>query len=80
MSAREQAVRDYIVAALREAGAMYENGAREFLAEHDAAVRAEVLREVADFVRDAHFRDGLSVQEIGTGLRFMAGTNTTQET
>jgi hypothetical protein len=44
------------------------------------AYRAEVLREAADFVRDAHFRDGLSVQEIGTALRFMADTNTTQGT
>lgn len=44
----------------------------------DAAVpsapadRAAILREAADFLRDAHFRDGLSVQEIGTALRHMA--------
>lgn len=34
--------------------------------------RAAALREAADFVRDAHFRDGMSVQEIGTALRHMA--------
>ncbi|MFF1957998.1 hypothetical protein ACFVWX_13530 [Streptomyces sp. NPDC058220] len=34
--------------------------------------RATVLVEAADFLRDAHFRDGLSVQEIGTALRRMA--------
>lgn len=31
--------------------------------------RALHLLEAADFLRDAHFRDGLSVQEIGTALR-----------
>jgi hypothetical protein len=31
--------------------------------------RALALLEAADFLRDAHFRDGLSVQEIGTALR-----------
>jgi serine/threonine protein kinase HipA of HipAB toxin-antitoxin module len=36
------------------------------------AYRAEVLREAADFLRDAHFTDGLSVQEIGAALRYMA--------
>lgn len=34
------------------------------------AYRAQVLHEAADFVRDAHFRDGLSVQEIGAALRY----------
>lgn len=34
--------------------------------------RALHLLEAADFLRDAHFRDGLSVQEIGTALRHMA--------
>lgn len=34
--------------------------------------RALALLEAADFLRDAHFRDGLSVQEIGTALRNMA--------
>jgi hypothetical protein len=33
------------------------------------AVRADAMRQAADFVRDAHFRDGLTVQEIGTALR-----------
>jgi len=32
-------------------------------------VRALTLLEAADFLRDAHFRDGLTVQEIGTALR-----------
>ncbi|MFJ1782572.1 hypothetical protein ACIOKA_38335 [Streptomyces anulatus] len=36
------------------------------------ADRAAVLREAADFVRDAHFRDGMSVQEIGTAMRHWA--------
>lgn len=40
--------------------------------EHAAEVRAAALREAADFVRDAHFRDGLTVQEIGTALRHQA--------
>jgi hypothetical protein len=37
-----------------------------------AETRALALLEAADFLRDAHFRDGLSVQEIGTALRHMA--------
>ena len=36
------------------------------------APRADALREAADFLRDAHFRDGLSVQEIGTAMRHWA--------
>ena len=32
-------------------------------------VRAAAILEAADFLRDAHFRDGLSVQEIGTAMR-----------
>ncbi|MFF1684633.1 hypothetical protein [Streptomyces sp. NPDC058254] len=32
-------------------------------------IRALTLREAADHLRDAHFRDGMSVQEIGTALR-----------
>ncbi|WP_158697416.1 hypothetical protein [Streptomyces turgidiscabies] len=35
-------------------------------------LRALHLLEAADFLRDAHFRDGLTVQEIGTALRHMA--------
>jgi hypothetical protein len=35
-------------------------------------IRATALRQAADFVRDAHFCDGLTVQEIGTALRHMA--------
>lgn len=34
--------------------------------------RALHLLEAANFLRDAHFRDGLSVQEIGAALRHMA--------
>lgn len=37
---------EYIVQALRMQGAMYEQDARAFLAEHDAHVRAQVLAEV----------------------------------
>lgn len=35
-------------------------------------VRALALLEAANFLRDAHFRDGLTVQEIGTALRHTA--------
>lgn len=38
------------------------------------AYRAEVLREAADLLRDLHFDQGYSVQEIGTALRHMATT------
>ncbi|WP_108990397.1 hypothetical protein [Streptomyces coelicoflavus] len=38
---------EYIVQCIREAGSMYEDDARAFLAEHDAHVRAEVLTELA---------------------------------
>jgi hypothetical protein len=34
--------------------------------------RALAFLEAADLLRDAHFRDGLTVQEIGTALRHMA--------
>ena len=42
--------------------------------EHLAArpEREAVLREAADFLHDAHFGDGLSVQEIGTAMRHWA--------
>ncbi|MGW5175845.1 hypothetical protein ACWERY_15970 [Streptomyces sp. NPDC004082] len=36
---------EYIVQCVRESGSMYEDDARQFLAEHDAHVRAEVLDE-----------------------------------
>ena len=39
------------------------------LAEQAAEVRAAALEEAADYLRDAHFRDGMSVQEIGVALR-----------
>lgn len=45
--ARQAAARaDYIVGSLIEAGSMYPDDAAEFLAEHDAHRRAEVLAEV----------------------------------
>lgn len=50
--------------------------AQMLLAAYDAEHRAEVLREAADFVRDAYFRDGLSVQEIGAALRGVADAST----
>lgn len=43
----DQRRRDYIVAALREAGAMYEGDARRYLAEHETAVRAELRAAIA---------------------------------
>jgi hypothetical protein len=45
---------------------------RRAFREWEASVRAETLRDAADFVRDAHFTDGLTVQEIGVALRRMA--------
>lgn len=36
---------EYIVQCIRDAGSMYEDDARQFLAEHDAHVRAEALAE-----------------------------------
>ncbi|MFJ6073644.1 hypothetical protein ACIQFU_22855 [Streptomyces sp. NPDC093065] len=39
---------EYIVQCLREAGSMYEDGARAFLAEHDARCRAEALTALAE--------------------------------
>ncbi|MGX1221947.1 hypothetical protein [Streptomyces ambofaciens] len=39
---------EYIVQCLREAGSMYEDGARAFLAEHDAHARVEVLTALAE--------------------------------
>nr|WP_187279174.1 hypothetical protein [Streptomyces lavendulae] len=41
-----------IVQCIREAGSMYEDDARKFLAEHDAHVRAEVLREAEAKARE----------------------------
>ncbi|MGW7296137.1 hypothetical protein ACWGIB_27590 [Streptomyces xiamenensis] len=46
--------------------------ANSYLDRYAAQVRAEALREAADFLRDAHFQDGLTPQEIGTALRFKA--------
>jgi hypothetical protein len=82
VSSRPMSARDGFLQRLGGALADRANPAAltEALDLYDAEKRAEVLLEAADFVRDAHFRDGLSVQEIGTALRFMAGTNTTQET
>ena len=45
MRAAEQT--EYIVQCIRDAGSMYEDDARAFLAEHDAQVRAEALTEGA---------------------------------
>ena len=43
---------EYIVQALREAGAMYEDDARAFLAEHDAHVHAQALAANGDGTPD----------------------------
>jgi hypothetical protein len=40
--------------------------------------RAAVLREAAAFLRDAHFQDGMTVQEIGTALLHMADEETSR--
>ncbi|GFH34351.1 hypothetical protein [Streptomyces pacificus] len=44
---------EYIVQAIREGASMYEEDARRFLAEHDAHVRAEALREAAQSLEDS---------------------------
>ncbi|MFF2475122.1 hypothetical protein [Streptomyces sp. NPDC058066] len=36
------------------------------------AIRYVLLAEAADFLRDRHFRDGMTVQEIGTAMRHWA--------
>lgn len=44
-------------------------------AEHrarEATIQAATYRAAADFLRDAHFHNGLTVQEIGTALRHTA--------
>lgn len=44
----------------------------EFELRGTGEIRAAALTEAADFLRDAHFRDGLTVQEIGTAIRHWA--------
>ncbi|MFD4257775.1 hypothetical protein ACFWR9_09085 [Streptomyces sp. NPDC058534] len=58
---------EYIVQCIREAGSMYEDDARAFLAEHDAHIRAEALAEsvpppalAADTTRRAHLLHAIS--------------------
>lgn len=83
MNARDEARREYIVGALIEAGAMYPDDARSYLAEHDAAVGAEVLAEAATDLlpttppeddQQALFHNGLKwasaelVRMAGTGM------------
>lgn len=58
--------REYIVAALREEGAMYEGDARAFLAEHDTAVRAELRAAIAaDLAKIADRVEGLVAERYG---------------
>lgn len=75
---------EYIVQALRMQGAMYEGDARQFLAEHDSRVRAEVLVEAADHIDATQARiEAAEVEEhgsldaeaeaIGASVRCMAG-------
>jgi hypothetical protein len=45
---------------------------------HAAEARAAAFREAADLLRDLHFTEGYSVQEIGTALRHTA--DATEET
>lgn len=57
MTPEQQA--EYIVQAIREGASMYEEDARKFLAEHDAHVRVEALREAATgFERGRPAQDG----------------------
>jgi hypothetical protein len=44
----------------------------EFELRGTGEIRAAALTEAADFLRDAHFDEGLTVQEIGTALRHWA--------
>lgn len=50
MNASEQS--EYIVQCVRDAGSMYEEDARAFLAEHDGHVRAAALNEALDSIRE----------------------------
>ncbi|MFF8679549.1 hypothetical protein ACF07F_16720 [Streptomyces sp. NPDC015237] len=65
---------EYIVQCIRDAGSMYEDDARAFLAEHDAHVLAEALAEVpppalaADTTRRAHL-----LHAIHAGGRWKSG-------
>lgn len=80
----------YIVACIREAGAMYPQDAAQFLADHDAERRAEVLAEAAAMAErfteqwpdmDAMKADGIigpftAVGRLADQLREMAGKDT----
>jgi len=81
---------EYIVQALRVEGAMYEEDARNFLAEHDAHVRAEALTEAADYFEqrrpsraeaDTHFQRGrrATVGWVVEELREKAGKKATAD-
>lgn len=54
---------EYIVQCIREGGSMYEEGARQFLAEHDTHVRTEVLRKALAAVEGEQLRDGTNHPE-----------------
>ncbi|MGW2692415.1 hypothetical protein ACWC3Y_11195 [Streptomyces sp. NPDC001296] len=76
---------DYIVQCIREAGSMYEDDAREFLAEHDVHVRAEVLNEAANFVGndddcECGGCDTCIPRKLADGLRQMAREKSSRET
>lgn len=80
MNAPEQT--EYIVQGLRMQGAMYEEDARAFLAEHDAGVRERALAEAAAFVGndDTCGCGGCSTcygRHLAAGLLAMAGEKAT---
>lgn len=59
---------DYVVQCIREAASMYEDGARQFLAEHDAHVRAAALNEGADAIDDMERRNAWPVRPVDSGI------------
>jgi hypothetical protein len=69
--AQVQADAAYIAAMSPETGRALVAEVRRLRAPADR-VRALAILEAADFLRDAHHRDGLTVQEIGTALRHTA--------
>lgn len=64
---------EYIVQALRMQGAMYEDDARKFLAEHDSRVRDEALAEAADYVERRRLARADIVTDFDRGRRAAEG-------
>ncbi|MDX3575920.1 hypothetical protein [Streptomyces sp. FL07-04A] len=78
MRAAEQA--EYIVQCIRDAGSMYEDDARAFLAEHDAQVRADALAEGAALLTAATDRAATTEPQTGEATFFQPGHSYTSGT